>query len=156
MLISFDEIIEITLHHEGGYVHDPKDLGGETNYGIAKRFYPDVDIKNLTKEEAKEEDEAEATHEEDHEAMEEDKKAEDEEKKTAKANATITPVATNIRNTKKLNSFKAKWEQAINEYVQKSGTTRQRAIKMVNQNYPGLREQVINESRINQTRNVAV
>ena len=50
---SFDEIIEITLHHEGGYVHDPKDLGGETNFGIAKRFYPDVDIKNLTKEDAK-------------------------------------------------------------------------------------------------------
>ena len=42
MLVSFDEIIEVTLHHEGGYVHDPKDLGGETNYGIAKRFYPDV------------------------------------------------------------------------------------------------------------------
>ncbi len=40
MLISFDEIIDITLHHEGGYVHDPKDLGGETNFGIAKRFYP--------------------------------------------------------------------------------------------------------------------
>ena len=38
MLISFDEIIGITLHHEGGYVHAPKDLGGETNYGIAKRF----------------------------------------------------------------------------------------------------------------------
>ena len=54
MLISFDEIIDITLKHEGGYVHDPKDLGGETNFGIAKRFYPDVDIKNLTKEEAKE------------------------------------------------------------------------------------------------------
>ena len=53
MLTTFDEIIEITLHHEGGYVHDPKDLGGETNFGIAKRFYPDVDIKNLTKEEAK-------------------------------------------------------------------------------------------------------
>ena len=53
MLISFDEIIDITLKHEGGYVHDPKDLGGETNYGIAKRFYPEVDIKNLTKEEAK-------------------------------------------------------------------------------------------------------
>jgi lysozyme family protein len=54
MLISFDEIIEVTLHHEGGYVHDPKDLGGETNFGIAKRFYPDVDIKNLTEEDAKE------------------------------------------------------------------------------------------------------
>mgnify|MGYP003134215102 FL=1 len=53
MLISFDEIIDITLKHEGGYVHDPKDLGGETNFGIAKRFYPEVDIKNLTKEEAK-------------------------------------------------------------------------------------------------------
>jgi len=39
MLISFDEIIGVTLHHEGGYVHDPKDLGGETNFGIAKRFY---------------------------------------------------------------------------------------------------------------------
>ena len=54
MLISFDEIIEVTLHHEGGYVHDPSDLGGETNFGIAKRFYPDVDIKNLDKEGAKE------------------------------------------------------------------------------------------------------
>ena len=54
MLTNFDEIIEITLEHEGGYVHDPKDLGGETNFGIAKRFYPDVDIKNLTEEGAKE------------------------------------------------------------------------------------------------------
>ena len=54
MLKTFDEIIEVTLHHEGGYVHDPTDLGGETNYGIAKRFYPKVDIKNLTKDGAKE------------------------------------------------------------------------------------------------------
>jgi len=54
MLISFDEIIEVTLHHEGGYVHDPNDLGGETNFGIAKRFYPDIDIKNLTEDDAKE------------------------------------------------------------------------------------------------------
>ena len=53
MLTTFDEIIEITLHHEGGYVHDPNDLGGETNFGIAKRFYPDEDIKNLTKDKAK-------------------------------------------------------------------------------------------------------
>ena len=51
---SFDEIIEQVLHHEGGYVNDPTDLGGETNFGITKRFYPDVDIKNLTKEGAKE------------------------------------------------------------------------------------------------------
>ena len=54
MLITFDEIIEIVLHHEGGYVNDPDDPGGETNFGIAKRSHPDVDIKNLTKEGAKE------------------------------------------------------------------------------------------------------
>ena len=54
VLTTFDEIIETTLHHEGGYVHDPKDLGGETNFGITKRFYPNVDIKNLTKEGATE------------------------------------------------------------------------------------------------------
>ena len=51
---NFDEIIEKVLEHEGGYVNDPKDLGGETKYGITKRFYPDVDIKNLTVEQAKE------------------------------------------------------------------------------------------------------
>ena len=50
---NFDEIIEKVLEHEGGYVNDPKDLGGETNFGITKRFYPDVDIKNLTIEQAK-------------------------------------------------------------------------------------------------------
>ena len=49
---SFKEIIEKVLEHEGGYVNDPKDLGGETKYGITKRFYPDVDIKNLTIEQA--------------------------------------------------------------------------------------------------------
>ena len=51
---NFNEIIEQVLEHEGGYVNDPTDLGGETKYGITKRFYPDVDIKNLTIEQAKE------------------------------------------------------------------------------------------------------
>ena len=51
---KFDDIIEVVLEHEGGYVNDPNDPGGETNYGIAKRSHPDVDIKNLTKEGAKE------------------------------------------------------------------------------------------------------
>ena len=46
-------IIEKVLEHEGGYVNDPNDRGGETNFGITKKFYPDVDIKNLTKEQAK-------------------------------------------------------------------------------------------------------
>ena len=51
---SFDEIIDIVLEHEGGYVNDPDDPGGETNFGIAKRSHPDVDIANLTKAGAKE------------------------------------------------------------------------------------------------------
>ncbi len=54
MMNTFDEIIEKVLEHEGGYVNDPDDPGGETKYGIAKKFNPDVDIKNLTIEGAKE------------------------------------------------------------------------------------------------------
>lgn len=42
----------VILGHEGGYVNDPRDPGGETKYGISKRSYPDVDIKNLTVEQA--------------------------------------------------------------------------------------------------------
>ena len=52
-LTTFNEIIEVVLEHEGGYVNDPNDLGGETNFGITKRFYPGVNIKELTKEKAK-------------------------------------------------------------------------------------------------------
>ena len=51
-MTEFDEIIERVLEHEGGYINDPNDLGGETNFGITKRFYPDLDIKNLTKQQA--------------------------------------------------------------------------------------------------------
>tara|TARA_Y100001963_G_scaffold85891_1_gene118821 strand:+ start:216 stop:695 length:480 start_codon:yes stop_codon:yes gene_type:complete len=54
MLKTFDEIIEQVLEHEGGYVDDPTDSGGETNFGISKRAYPDEDIKGLTVERAKE------------------------------------------------------------------------------------------------------
>ena len=53
MKTTFEEIIDIVLDHEGGYVNDPDDAGGETKYGIAKRWYPNVNIKNLTKEQAK-------------------------------------------------------------------------------------------------------
>ena len=44
--------IELIIDHEGGYVNDPNDRGGETKYGISKRAYPDIDIANLTKEQA--------------------------------------------------------------------------------------------------------
>lgn len=51
---DFDKVMEFIFKWEGGYVNDPVDPGGETNFGIAKRSHPDVDIKNLTKDQAKE------------------------------------------------------------------------------------------------------
>ncbi len=42
--------IEKTIALEGGYVCDPADNGGETKFGISKKAFPNVDIKNLTKE----------------------------------------------------------------------------------------------------------
>ncbi|MDR2075069.1 MAG: hypothetical protein LBP31_02495 [Holosporales bacterium] len=50
---NFDNAISKTLRHEGGYVNDSDDHGGETKYGISKRAHPDVDIKNLTVDQAK-------------------------------------------------------------------------------------------------------
>lgn len=47
--LAFDRL----MGHEGGYVNNPADPGGETNWGISKRSYPDVDIKHLTREGAK-------------------------------------------------------------------------------------------------------
>lgn len=51
---NFDKSLSFTLRWEGGYVNDPHDPGGETKFGISKRAYPKVDIKNLTEEKAKE------------------------------------------------------------------------------------------------------
>lgn len=52
-LIDFDTAIERVLSHEGGYVFDPRDPGGETKWGISKRSYPTVDIRALTRDGAK-------------------------------------------------------------------------------------------------------
>lgn len=52
--MKFDDLVEYVLEHEGGYVNDPNDSGGETKYGISKRAYPDINIQLLTKEAAKE------------------------------------------------------------------------------------------------------
>ena len=40
------------MDFEGGLANDPDDRGGLTKYGICKKVYPDVDIRNLTLEEA--------------------------------------------------------------------------------------------------------
>jgi len=44
----FTKAVTFVLKHEGYYSNDPKDPGGETKFGISKRAYPDLDIKNLT------------------------------------------------------------------------------------------------------------
>ena len=35
-------------------LHDPHDPGGTTKFGISKRYHPDVDVENLTLQEAEE------------------------------------------------------------------------------------------------------
>lgn len=52
--MDFDTAFARVIGHEGGYVNDPRDPGGETKFGISKRSYPNEDIKNLTVERAKE------------------------------------------------------------------------------------------------------
>jgi len=49
----FDIAMEKIFESEGNYVFHPNDPGGETKYGISKRFYPKVNIYELTKEQAK-------------------------------------------------------------------------------------------------------
>ena len=49
----FEKAVQLILKHEGGYVNDPKDPGGETKFGICKRSYPNIDINNLTEADAK-------------------------------------------------------------------------------------------------------
>jgi lysozyme family protein len=48
----FRTFIERLLDHEGGYVNNPADPGGETKWGISKRTYPALDIRGLSREEA--------------------------------------------------------------------------------------------------------
>lgn len=53
--MNFDTAFSLLISptYEGGYSNDPKDPGGETKYGISKRSYPHLDIKNLTREQVK-------------------------------------------------------------------------------------------------------
>lgn len=52
-MAQFEPAVALVLRHEGGYVNDPNDPGGETKYGISKRAYPDLDIAGLSVEDAK-------------------------------------------------------------------------------------------------------
>ena len=50
--ITFLTSVNRVLGHEGNYVNNPNDPGGETNWGISKRSYPQLDIRNLSREDA--------------------------------------------------------------------------------------------------------
>lgn len=50
--MNFETAIDRVLLTEGGYVNNPADPGGETNFGISKRSYPYVDIAALTRVDA--------------------------------------------------------------------------------------------------------
>lgn len=52
--MTFDDAFNRIIGIEGGYVNDPYDPGGETNFGISKRSYPNFDIKHLTRDVARE------------------------------------------------------------------------------------------------------
>ena len=51
---KFDSAFKRLMIFEGGHVIDERDSGGETKYGISKRSYPHLNIKSLTKKQAKE------------------------------------------------------------------------------------------------------
>jgi lysozyme family protein len=51
--MTFDDAFDRLIGHEGGYVNDRRDPGGETKFGISKRSYPGEDIAGMTLERAK-------------------------------------------------------------------------------------------------------
>ncbi len=50
--MDFLTAINRVLGHEGGYVNNQADPGGETKWGISKRSYPNISIVSLTRDEA--------------------------------------------------------------------------------------------------------
>lgn len=52
MSLEFEEAFDRLIGYEGGYVNDPQDPGGETNWGISKRAYPNVAIALLSRSDA--------------------------------------------------------------------------------------------------------
>lgn len=52
--LTFDAVFDRVLGHEGGYTPGVGDPGGETNWGISKRSYPSLNIRELTRDEARE------------------------------------------------------------------------------------------------------
>jgi lysozyme family protein len=53
-MADFNKSVKIVLQHEGAFSDQAADRGGKTMYGISQRQYPDLDIANLTEEQARE------------------------------------------------------------------------------------------------------
>jgi lysozyme family protein len=51
---EFETAMKFVREAEGGYYNHKNDPGGETMFGLTKRDYPLLDIKNLTREQADE------------------------------------------------------------------------------------------------------
>jgi lysozyme family protein len=51
-MADITQAIQITLKNEGGYVNNPLDSGGATNFGILQRDWPSVNIAAITAEQA--------------------------------------------------------------------------------------------------------
>lgn len=50
--MTFRTAFDRTIGSEGNYSNNPNDPGGETKFGISKRAYPNLIIKELTEEDA--------------------------------------------------------------------------------------------------------
>ena len=50
---KFEKAFQYVIQNEGDYVFDKNDPGGETKFGISKRSYPALNIRDLTVEDAK-------------------------------------------------------------------------------------------------------
>lgn len=51
-MVNFSDSVSVVLKHEGGYAFNPADPGGETNFGISKAQYPDLNIAGLSRDDA--------------------------------------------------------------------------------------------------------
>lgn len=56
MTANVDSLVSALLEREGGYVNDPRDSGGETNFGISERVARDNgfvgDMRDMTRDQA--------------------------------------------------------------------------------------------------------
>jgi lysozyme family protein len=52
-MAEFSRAILKVLANEGNYSSDPNDRGGATKFGISQKSFPDLDIKNLSIDQAK-------------------------------------------------------------------------------------------------------